>query len=266
MRRITYTCIITFLFFGNIFSQKNIEVEQIKGKSVITGDISPNMAKIKALNDAKVNALKAAGIDETVNSYQLLFTSQAKNDYSQFFSSDIQSEMQGAVKSVKVLSERIFCTNENEIVCEVLIDAVVVKYNTKPDLSFKSNIDGIKGAYNNGDNLTFSLKTTQNCNLTIFNITDNEAGVLFPNEFEKSNELKKQQNYDFPMAKIDYSLGNNQKNQETNRLIFVFTKKDVPFIKMDKQQVTTSENIFSWIYSIPPDERNVEYFTLTILK
>jgi hypothetical protein len=224
------------------------------------------MAKERALNDAKVNALKAAGIDETVNSYQLLFTSQAKNDYSQFFSSDIQSEMQGAVKSVKVLSEKIYCTTDNRMISEVIINAVVVKYTTKADAGFKSNIDGIKGAYNHGDNLTFNIKTTQNCYLTIFNITDTEAGVLFPNDYEKENNLKKQELYNFPMAKIDYSLGNNSKNQEINRLIFVFTKKEIPFIKMNKEQITNSETIFNWIYSIPPDERHVEYFTLSINK
>lgn len=265
MKRSGYIIFLLLLAIS-VYSQKSIDVEKIKGECVIAGDVSPNMAKERALNDAKVNALKAAGIDETVNSYQLLFTSQAKNDYSQFFSSDIQSEMQGAVKSVKVLSEKIYCSNDNRIICEVIINAVVVKYTTKADAGFKSNIDGIKGVYNHGDNLTFNLKVTQNCYLTIFNITDSEAGVLFPNEYEKENALKKQDVYNFPMAKIDYSLGNNSKNQEINRLIFVFTKKEIPFIKMNREQNTTSETIFNWIYSIPPDERYMEYFTLSINK
>lgn len=265
MKRSTYIIYLVLLAFS-VCSQKSIDVENIKGECPILGDISPNIARERALNDAKVNALKAAGIDETVNSYQLLFTSQAKNDYSQFFSSDIQSEMQGAVKSVKVLSEKNFCTNDGRIICEVIINAVVVKYTTKPDVGFKSNIEGLKGAYNHGDNLTFNVKTTQNCYLTIFNITDTEAGVLFPNDYEKDNKLKKQEQYNFPTAKIDYSLGNNTKNQEINRLIFVFTKKEIQFIKMSKEQNTNSESIFNWIYSIPPDERYVEYFTLSINK
>lgn len=246
------------------FSQKSIAVSGIRGAAFISGDVSPNEARANALNDAKVNALKAAGINETVSSYQMLFTSQVKNDFTQFFSSDIQSEMQGAVRAVKVVQEKTYCKSEHEIICEVVIDGEVIRYESKPDPTFKASIDGIKGVYNNGDNLTFNVKVSQNCYLNVFNITDNGSGVFFPNTYEKNNQLAKSELYKFPMAKIDYSLGNAQKKQETNRLIFVFTKKDIAFIKMDQKQNTNSDDIFSWIYSIPPDERTVEYFALTI--
>ncbi len=255
------------LFCSTIFySQKTVQVQSIKGSALIYGDVSPNQAKIQALNNAKVNALKAAGIDEKINSYQLLYTSQAKNDYSQFFSSDIQSEMQGAVKSYSILSEKTYCKNDLEILCDIVIDASVIKYETKPDIAFDSNIEGVKGAYNNGENLTFSVKATKTCFLTIFNITDAEAILLYPNVYEKQNKLEKLELSKFPTMPIDYRLGNDLKKQETNRLIFVFTKTLVSYIKMDKDQTTSNENIFSWIYSIPPDQRKIEYFTLTILK
>ena len=254
------------LFPVLINAQKTIDVKKIKGSSIISGDVSPNAAKIQALNDAKINALKAAGIDEKINSYQLLSTSTVKNDYSQFFSSDIQSEMQGAVKSYSMLSQNVYCKNENEIVCDVVIDAAVIKYDSKPDVSFDVNIEGIKGVYNNGDNLFFSVKTTKDSYLHIFNITDMQAGLLFPNQYEKQNKISKDQTVKFPMAEINYGLGNDLKKQETNRLIFVFTKTSIPFIKIDKEQVTASEQIFSWIYSIAPDQRKIEYFALTILK
>ena len=260
-------CFFFLLIFGfNYFSQKTIEVKNIKGSAIISGDVSPNLAKTQALNDAKLNALKAAGIEENINSYQLLFTSQTKNDYSQFFSSDIQSEIQGAVKSYKLLNEKIYCKNELEIVCDINIDATIIKYNTKRDVSFDTNIEGIKGVYNNGDNLNFSVMSTQNCYLTIFNITDAEAILLYPNSYEKQTKLNGSELYKFPVAAIDYGLGNDLKKQETNRLIFVFTKTQMPYIKINKDQVTIQETIFSWIYSIPPDQRNVEYFTLSILK
>jgi hypothetical protein len=54
------------------------------------------------------------------------------------------------------------------------------------------------------------------------------------------------------------------KAQETNRLIFVFTKSPIPYLKADKDQMTLTENIFSWIYSIMPDQRKVLYFTFSI--
>lgn len=270
MSKNKFIVFFAFLFSALVtqsgFSQKTTEIKGIKGTAFISGDVSPNQAKTQALNDAKINALKASGIGENINSYQLLFTSQQKNDYSQFFSSDIQSEIQGAVQSYEIKSEKIYCKNEIEIICEVTIDASVIKYETKPDINFDANIEGVKGTYNNDDKLTFAIKTTQPCYLTIFNITDKEAFMLFPNVYEKQTKCNAMELCKYPIAKIDYTLHTDMKQQETNRLIFVFTKTPIPFIKMNKDQVTTHENIFSWIYSIMPDQRKVEYFTLTIQK
>ena len=261
-----FFCFI-LLFLANVISaQEIIEVRDIKGSALIAGDVSPKGAKLEALNNAKIKALEKAGIEEHIKSNELLFSSQQKNDYSQFFSSDIQSEIQGAVQSFKIKSEKINKKSESELICEVTIDATVVKYKTKPDVSFDAIIDGIKAAYNNNEDLIFALKTTQHCYLTIFNITDNEALLLFPNEYEKQMVLDKSKLYKFPFAKIDYTLVTNLKESETNRLIFVFTKTEIPFIKMDKDQNTTTEDIFSWIYSIMPDQRKVEYKTFLILK
>lgn len=250
----------------NIYAQEISQVSNIIGTAYISGEVSPNQAKKQALNEAKLNALKAAGIGEKVSSYQLLFTSEQKNDFSQFFTSDIQSEIQGAIKSYSIKSERIYCKNDFEVVCDVTIDAEVVKYDTKPDISFDANIEGIKAVYNNDDKLTFTLKSTQACYLTVFNITDKEAFVLYPNAYEKQTKLNPLELSKFPTVKIDYTLHTDMKQQETNRLIFIFTKTQLPFIKMDKNQLTTHENIFSWIYSIMPDQRKVEYITLTIQK
>ena len=261
-----FLCFLILLTANNLFAQKVSHVSGIIGATFIAGDVSPNQAKTQALNDAKTNALKAAGIGEHINSYELLFTSQQKNDYSQFFSSDIQSEIQGAVQSYQIISEKTYCKSEFEIIYEVTIDASVIKYETKPDVTFDASIENVKGAYNNDDKLTFSVKTTQPCYLTIFNITDKEAFMLYPNAYEKQAICKPMEVCTYPIAKINYTLHTDLKQQETNRLIFVFTKTLFPFIKMDKDQMTTNENIFTWIYSIMPDQRKIEYLTFSISK
>ena len=260
--------IVTFIlfisngvFFG--FSQKTTNVNHIVGSAFVTGDISPNEAKAQALNEAKINALKAAGIGEQIKSNQLLLTSQQKNDYEQFFSSSIQSEIQGAVQSFNIKSERVYCKNEFEIIYEIVLDATVIKYDSKPDLTFDAHIEGIKSVYNNDENLTFSVKATKESYLTIFNITDKEAFMLYPNAYEKQIPVEIKS---FPIANIEYTLHTDMKTSETNRLIFVFTKTLYPFIKMDKEQITTHDAIFNWIYSIMPDQRKVEYITLLIQK
>lgn len=259
-------CLLLFIFFSPLCAQKTINVKDIKGIAYISGDISFNKAKDLALNDAKINALKAAGIAENIQSYQLLFSSQDKNEYSQFFSSDIQSEIQGAVESFVIKNQTTIKKSEIELYIEITIDATVIKYDTKPDILFDAFIEGVKAVYNNHDHLVFSIKSSQPCYVTIFNINDTEATLMYPNSYEKSFSLKATELYNFPLGKVDYQLETSLKDIETNRLIFVFTKTAIPFIKMDKDQVTTSDAIFSWIYSIMPDQRKVEYRSLVIKK
>ena len=259
-------CLLVFFFALNVSAQKLVKVTGIKGISYISGDVSPNQAKFLALNDAKINALKAAGIGENIKSYQLLFSSQEKNEYSQFFSSDIQSEIQGAVASYDITNQVTVKKSEIELYIEITIDASVIKYETKPDNTFDAYIEGLKAVYNNHDKLTFTVKTTQACYLTIFNINDVDATLMYPNSYEKQNSIKAVEVYKFPLGGVDYELETSLKDKESNRLIFVFTKTAVPFIKMDKDQVTTNDNIFNWIYSIMPDQRKVEYRSLIIQK
>jgi hypothetical protein len=259
-------CFLVFFFTLNLSAQKLVKVNSIKGTAFISGDVSPNQAKLMALNDAKINALKAAGIGENIKSYQLLFSSQEKNDFSQFFSSDIQSEIQGAVASYEITNQATIKKSEIELYIEITIDASVIKYETKPDNTFDAYIEGLKAVYNNRDKLTFTVKTTQSCYLTIFNITDLDATLMYPNSYEKLNLFNSIQVYHFPLGQVDYALETDLKEKESNRLIFVFTKTDVPFIKMDKDQVTTNEAIFNWIYTIMPDQRKVEYRSLVIQK
>ncbi len=259
-------CLLVFFFALNVSAQKLVKLTGIKGISYISGDVSPNQAKFLALNDAKINALKAAGVGENIKSYQLLFSSQEKNEYSQFFSSDIQSEIQGAVASYDITNQVTVKKSEIELYIEITIDAAVIKYETKPDNTFDAYIEGLKAVYNNHDKLTFTVKTTQACYLTIFNITDVDATLMYPNSYEKQNPFNSIKVYNFPSGQVDYSLETDLKEKESNRLIFVFTKTAVPFIKMDKDQVTTNDNIFNWIYSIMPDQRKVEYRSLIIQK
>ena len=98
-------CFLAFVLALQVSAQKIVKVPGIKGTAFISGDVSPNQAKLIALNDAKINAIKAAGIGENIKSYQLLFSSQEKNEFSQFFSSDIQSEIQGAVASYEITNQ-----------------------------------------------------------------------------------------------------------------------------------------------------------------
>ena len=261
-----YISIMFCLAFMCAQANKGIIVQKVVGEAFIEKDISPNQARKIALNEAKIEALRKAGVGESVSAQNLLFTSESNGDYKDFFSSSSQIEIRGAVKDFSIVSERMYCKDSVTIVFEVIIDATVIKYNKDADPGFTSDIQGIKEFYEANNNLEFTLKATKDCYLTIFNITDTEAYMLYPNTFEKGFKLEGLKTYDFPIGKLDYTLSNETDKTETNRLIFVFTKKPISFIKMDAEQVTSVEDVFSWIYSISPDQRTLDYQSYFITK
>lgn len=260
-------CIAANIYFCS--AQEIIQVKAARGMAYISGDVSENQAKERAINEAKIDALKKAHIAEHINASELLLSSQVNNDFAQFFNSDIQSEIQGAVTTYTIVKEdKIINPNINQIEYSVLIDAEVIKYKTQSDFTFKAEVDSVLPVYKNSDKLIFSMRASQDCFLTIFNITDHDASLMFPNTIEKEQQILKEQQYRFPLKRtlLDYVLETNKKD-EMNRLIFVFTKTRIPFFAAKgDEQLTDNEKIMTWIYSIPPDQRCTVYKQFHILK
>lgn len=261
----TLMCICCLNYYGS--AQRSISVENVKGIAFIEGNISPEKARQNALKQAKINALKRADITENINSYQLLYTSQVNDDYTQFFSDNVISNIQGGITGYSIVRTRKYFNKDDILVYEVVIDAEVVRYKTYEDPSFDVRVEGINGSYNQNDKLKFTVETTQSCFLTIFNITDTKALLLYPNSYENTRKIS--ETTSFPLAEVDYILEieKNKGETETNRLIFVFTKELFEFIHKNKYNIITGkEKIFSWIFKIPPHLRKVVYETFIIAK
>ena len=259
---------LTMVFIAiNTYSQETIQVEGAKGIGEIVGRISYEDARREALNQAKVEALRKAGVRENLQSYESLFRSEMNNDFSEFFSSDIQSELQGAIQSYEIVShERKVDPITNLFLVEVTINATVILYTSKSDLTFNVRVEGVKGIYEEGEYLTFTLTATQNCYLHIFNITDSYTSLMYPNVWEPFKEIPAGKKIAFPFSQIiDYSLFKNTKEPELNRILFVFTKKPIQFMRaVGEDQLTSSEEIFAWVYGLTPDERKLDYQVFTV--
>ena len=259
--------LIVLLSFLKIAGQETKTVSST-GSAYISGKVSPDEAKKEALNDAKLNALRAAGISEQVSTYNLLFSAQKNNDFKQFFNSSTQSEIQGAIKTYSITSEKTIQKNENELVIEIKINAEVIKYKTQKDPSFDVKIEGINAVYTSGQKLNFEINCTKNCFVTIFNIVDGKTClVLCPQKSKPVFELGANKKYNFPIdfdKENDYELETDKKN-ESNQIICVFTKTKIDFIQADKEGNTDFETMLTWIYNIPPDQRKVDYQSFFIL-
>lgn len=266
MQKLILFLTVCLLLTANIKAQQIKQVKGAKGEGIIAGRISESEARREALNQAKVEALRLAGVSEHLQSYELLFRSEVDHDYSEFFGSDIQSELQGAVQQYQVVEEkRGVDPVSNLFIIEVTIDATVILYDTGPDPAFQVEVNGIKGVYESGETLTFSVFSSMDAHLNIFNITDHSASLMYPNPWEQRKTIPAEKEISFPFGYVDYYLEPEKNAPEMNRLIFVFTKEPVPFLHYrGEEQATTAEQIFSWIYGLTPDIRRVDYQVFTI--
>ena len=252
-------------------AQEVIKVKNAKGDGVIAGRISFEDARNEAIKKAKVDALRKAGISEHIASYEQLYRSELNNDFAEFFNSDIQTELQGAIKEYTVVNQETTTDPLTKLPSiEVTIDATVIKYSTRPDPTFNVKVEGIKQVYEVGEHLSFTIFSTQNCYLNIFAIADDYTCLLYPNQELKEvfTEIPAQQKVSFPFRPDlnDYELYKDSKKPEVNRIVLVFTKKPVQYLNHSGgyDQFTSSESIFSWIYGLTPDERKVAYQVFTL--
>ncbi len=272
-KKVLIVCILFLLplFHLTLNGQEIIEVEGVKGVGVISGRTHEADARRDAIDQAKIEALREAGVSEHIQSYELLFTSERDHNYSQFFSSETQSELRGAVLDYETIDEqRQVNPLSKDFEIAVTINARVIKYAEKPDPAFDVRISGIKAVYNEGEFLEFEVISTLDAYLSIFNITDDEAYLMYPNPWEDQHMIPADQQISFPFRSgdvqaVDYVLEKPSDEPQTNRLIFVFTKTPLTYLHYHgKEQATTPEDMFSWIYSISPDMRKTDYHAFTI--
>jgi hypothetical protein len=259
VKNIKLVFLLLFLNY-NLYSQNTsniIKVTGIAGTAYINVRITTKEAKEEALKDAQRNALKKAGISEFLQSSIMLITDSKNEKNSDFLSSEFQSHLEGAILDYQVIASNTIQTKDNLLLVSVLIDATIIKYDTKPDLNFDVKLFGIKNVYNNPEKINFSIKTSIDCYLYLFSFIEDEATLMYPNVNEKELLLKKDTTYFFPVGKVDYILSADNKRSEKGRLICVFTKSPMKYIQMNDEQITTPESIYSWINSIPLDQKKI---------
>lgn len=239
---------------------KEIKVPEATGSAIGGPDDSPAQVKQKAINAAKVDAMRKAGISEQINSYSDYFRSESNNKMEELFSSDVLSNIRGSVKDVEELFAKAGVSDDGHITYTVKISCTVIKYTTERDLTFDAKIEGIKMFYREGEGLEFTVTPTAECYIRAFMFFNDEAFVLLPNQVEKETLLKSGETKSFPYEAGSYELDAGGKISETNRLIFVFLKQDIPYF--DK---VAYQNIIDWVFTIPPDERLIESFTFDVI-
>ncbi len=263
---------ILCLLFSSIHAQKQVRVHA-NGISV-SRDKTPKEALEEALADAKKNALLKAGVSEKLVVSNLLYVSGNEMDIEKYFHGISNTELTANILIDSIHDEKNEFDQYGNMIISVEIEAVVYAYEKPKDPAFFFDISGLKEVYYENENIAFSFKPSWNGYLTIFAFNENESFVLYPFENEEYRYLSdekerlfvKEVMVSFPINEAydpGYSIEmNDPLRDEASLLLFVYTKKRVPWI--DEQ--ISLESVRSWIYQIPMDQREVVYRNVLLKK
>jgi hypothetical protein len=270
---------LTLLFLAALFAAPVLLMAQ-KPKTVratgsaISHDLTPEQTRSKAIEDAKRNALAAAGVAETISFTDFSYKFEDNARFQEIFQAISSIETGGEIIVDKILNEKKFFNEFGNMVVEVEIEATIYRHREKSDPGFVLMVEGIDEVYKNEELLKFQVTPAKPGYLKIFNITDEDSYMLYPyrnQEHPQYNDVPDRlfvanQKVTLPLhaAFIDgyfLEIDTPGKLQEFNILMFVFTKKDIPFMGEG-----SFNNIMKWIYAIPPDERTTQQIGFVIKK
>ncbi len=236
-------------------------LENVKGEWVISNDITPVQARENAINQAKVEALRKAGVPEYVAEANLLYKTENQKQLKEVFESLTTVEIAGEITEFSIVKEEKKINEVGNWIYEVWINATVTIHKTTKDPGFNIDVSGVRESYLSPDNLTFEIKPWKNGFLTIFILSGIESGLIFPNNLEKQEKLEGGKIYKFPKSKaLDYEV-TSEKSVEVNYLLLLYTKQEIPFTSNQ-----TQENILRFIAKINPSEKCLKTYSLLIKK
>lgn len=246
------------IFLVSILTAQKIENIELKNIEGIGYSDCLATSEALAVQNAKQQAMNKAGITENIQVQTALDKAEIGDNYSELFNSNVFTQMQGTVSNIEINEITQEITNHT-IATHVNINCTVVKYKTESDPMFQVKADGILPFYSNGSTLNFKVIPSKDCYMVAWLFTETEAFTLFPNALEKTYMLTANDTALFPSYKAVYRLASDGKAQQINRIIMVIMKENYPYMGKD-----TYKDISEWILSLPPDQRIVKYFSITV--
>lgn len=242
------------------YGQRQV-VKNVKGVASIV-NISPEEARTRAIEQAKQEALRLAGAEEWVQSFDFLEKREENKKFDEFFHSLTAVQSMGTVVDWKLISEDKKIDEFRNLIYEVVIDATVKLYQTRPDPEFHLLVKGVRRVYRNLDKMNFEISPAKGGYLKIFLLDDaRNVSILYPNEHEPAIELVSRQTYKFPQnSRFNYEVY-TEKTDETNYLFLVYTKKDIPY-----KGGESFSDFIEYVYTIEPAERFVSVERISIYK
>jgi hypothetical protein len=256
--KIAYIALVVGVTAPGCFAQEAKSVENIKGEWVISNDITPALAREKAIDQAKAEALRQAGVPEYIAESNLSYKTERNNTLEDINKSLTSIDVSGEISAFKVVKEEKRKNEFGNLLYEVWINATVMVHKTSKDPGFSLDVSGIRDSYRSPEDLVFDIVPSKEGFLQVFILGDNESTHLYPNKIEKREKLEGGKTYRFPRSQaLDYEV--SSKGMEINYVVLLYTKTEVPFLGEE-----TSENILRFIAEIDPSQKCLKSYSILI--
>lgn len=244
------------------------------GSYVASAYETPAYGQSQALLAAKKQALREAGVAESVSSTAIFVTGGDSDNFREINSELGRIELEGRVRVQAQSDLPPVFTNDNLVRYSTTIRAEVVVEETEEDLNFQLEVDGFNNTYLSGEKMIFTVKPTSDCYLRVFLFgpQDKSSVQIYPvNGIFKDVKLKAGQTILFPPEQRDflydipfeYTMELNDKNSniEQDVVLIVALKKPYPFVGD-----VNYENVIRWLSRIKRNERCVWWQGVNIFK
>jgi hypothetical protein len=139
-----YTALIfsTIFFYFNIHLNaqekvKEIVLTKVQGTAIGNNNESIDQITQRAVNEAKIEALKQTGIEENISSFTDYFKSENNDTYEELFTSDILSDTRGAVKAIEIMETKKTFDEFGKLNIEVVANTGKTKQSSKIESEFE---------------------------------------------------------------------------------------------------------------------------------
>ena len=234
-------------------------MEGIKGEWIISNDITPIQARAKAIDQAKAEALRTAGVPEYVVESNLLYKTEKESELKDIHKSVTSIDVSGEISEFQVIKEDKKMNEFGNLMYEVWINATVILHKAFKDPGFNVDVNGIRDSYHSPEELVFEIVPSKEGFLNVFILGDDESLLLYPNKYEKREKFEGGKTYKFPRSRaLDYEVS-AEKNTEVDYLVLLYTKTEIPFTGEE-----TSENILQFIARIDPSQKCIKSYSILI--
>lgn len=253
-----------FLMACSLYADNDVvRVRKAVGRWEVSGDITVAQAEERAFMEAKKEALRKAGIMENVWSVMGQISSSDGEKFSEAYSSVSTLAINGLVNVLEKEVKEEWDPKMKRMFKVVTIEANVTKNDVAEDLTYKLSVEGIDPVYKEEDIFECSFKVYgSDSYLKIFWFTNDEAAMIYPNDYEGDQVFAAGGTYNVPVTDtIELVMAKSDPKVDTEfvNIIILATKKNYPYLgEMDFQ------SIISWIYQIPADQRVIHHDSTVI--